>query len=92
MKTRGGALVWETLLFVVCVWWFVGACPPCPKTMILKCHCGRGPVKPQRCGLPGWSCGEVCGYTLSCGFHTCERLCHEGIYSNSVNIAEVYVV
>jgi len=55
-----------------------GPCPPCPKTIKSKCHCGRkGPVL-KRCSNKKWSCGKPCGRRLSCGHHNCEEFCHDG--------------
>jgi len=55
-----------------------GPCPPCPKTIQSKCHCGRtGPLL-KRCSNKKWSCGKVCGQPLTCGHHNCEDFCHEG--------------
>ena len=60
---------------------FLGPCPPCPKTVNVKCHCGRSSPKVQRCGSKGWSCGRVCRKVLLCGQHVCESVCHEGIFT-----------
>ncbi len=56
----------------------VGPCPPCPKTILTKCHCGKGASVPVRCGVNGWTCGKVCRKVLSCGLHLCEQACHPG--------------
>lgn len=43
------------------------------------CYCG-GISYRLRCGEkdPGKCCGEVCGKTLNCQTHTCEKVCHSG--------------
>ena len=56
----------------------LGPCPPCPKTILLSCYCGRHPVRPKRCGSTGWSCGKICNRILACTLHTCELQCHDG--------------
>jgi len=57
-----------------------GPCPPC--NLLGKeqsCFCGSVKVK-VRCSdeSTGFSCGKICGKTLSCGKHTCSSKCHEG--------------
>ncbi|KAK2942667.1 putative FKBP12-associated protein 1 like protein [Blattamonas nauphoetae] len=54
-----------------------GPCPRCSKTFEVVCQCGRH-TKTVGCrdkDLP-FICGEVCGKKLSCGHHTCQRICH----------------
>lgn len=57
-----------------------GPCPPCEERVSQTCYCGResrsvpcGSVKSST-----YSCGQICGKPLDCGFHHCEKLCHEG--------------
>ncbi|XP_066286715.1 NF-X1-type zinc finger protein NFXL1-like [Branchiostoma lanceolatum] len=52
-----------------------GDCPPCRKESSQPCQCGQqSAVRP--CAEPTWQCDKVCGKALSCGFHTCEKVCH----------------
>ncbi|KAF9445356.1 hypothetical protein P691DRAFT_710436 [Macrolepiota fuliginosa MF-IS2] len=62
-----------------------GPCPPCQVTTRLTCYCPRKSTIAFRCGLDqgkgktkNLSCGNVCGRALTCGKHTCEKVCHEG--------------
>ncbi|XP_031550329.1 NF-X1-type zinc finger protein NFXL1-like [Actinia tenebrosa] len=55
-----------------------GPCPPCPKTVRAKCHCGSKGPDTRRCGSKEWSCGKPCGRLLSCGHHNCQVPCHSG--------------
>nr|XP_043877062.1 NF-X1-type zinc finger protein NFXL1 isoform X1 [Solea senegalensis]XP_043877063.1 NF-X1-type zinc finger protein NFXL1 isoform X1 [Solea senegalensis]XP_043877064.1 NF-X1-type zinc finger protein NFXL1 isoform X1 [Solea senegalensis]XP_043877065.1 NF-X1-type zinc finger protein NFXL1 isoform X1 [Solea senegalensis] len=53
-------------------------CSPCHRVSVQSCVCGR--EKTQRpCASPQWNCEEVCGSLLSCGNHTCEVKCHDGV-------------
>uniref|UniRef100_T1IRV0 R3H domain-containing protein n=1 Tax=Strigamia maritima TaxID=126957 RepID=T1IRV0_STRMM len=60
----------------------LGPCNECPETINQKCHCGKQ-GKEVTCTLETaarrFSCGGLCGQTLNCGRHTCERICHGGI-------------
>ncbi|KAI0215478.1 NF-X1-type zinc finger protein NFXL1 [Lamellibrachia satsuma] len=54
-----------------------GDCPACPETSLQSCQCGRSScVRP--CASQSWQCDQVCGEPLSCGHHTCEKVCHGG--------------
>lgn len=55
-----------------------GPCPPCPKTVTVKCLCGQNGPKPVRCGSATWSCGQTCNQLLACKSHRCRDICHEG--------------
>lgn len=62
-----------------------GPCPPCQVTTRLNCYCPRKSVIAFRCGaeqgkgkVKNLTCGNVCGRTLACGKHTCQKICHEG--------------
>lgn len=55
-----------------------GSCPPCPRVSRQKCVCGKQ-VAERSCASPLWHCDQVCGKTLPCGNHTCERVCHVGV-------------
>ena len=59
--------------------WFLGPCPSCARTNTVSCFCGRHSSL-LRCGSPSYSCKEPCGKLLSCGFHYCKELCHDGIW------------
>jgi len=52
-------------------------CDPCPIEVKAKCYCGKE-EKVVLCGNEKFDCGNICGKKLSCGFHECKRLCHEG--------------
>ncbi|KAG2352299.1 hypothetical protein BDR07DRAFT_884739 [Suillus spraguei] len=51
-------------------------CPPCPFLTSKQCACGKKMVDNVRCAQERVSCGTVCGKSLACGFHHCERPCH----------------
>ena len=54
-----------------------GPCPPCTKTSIQSCNCGK--VKePRACSSPDYKCEEKCGKRLSCSHHSCDVICHSG--------------
>lgn len=55
-----------------------GPCPPCPKMVRNGCHCGRAQPTARRCSSRLWSCGGLCGKTLTCGSHPCSQTCHPG--------------
>lgn len=55
---------------------FVGPCPPCPKTVSVSCYCGSEKPKLQRCSKKEWSCGKPCEKPLLCGKHFCGQPCH----------------
>jgi transcriptional repressor NF-X1 len=55
------------------------SCPPCPYLVSARCMCGKKDVGNVRCHLARSGkvgCGVVCGKTMDCGWHTCEKLCH----------------
>lgn len=60
-----------------------GPCPPCSAMgPPQSCFCGKQETR-RRCietnYEAGWSCGSICGDTMPCGEHTCQRPCHEGL-------------
>uniref|UniRef100_A0A8C1VL09 Nuclear transcription factor, X-box binding-like 1 n=1 Tax=Cyprinus carpio TaxID=7962 RepID=A0A8C1VL09_CYPCA len=55
-----------------------GDCAPCPRVSLQMCACGRQRTE-RPCASPEWHCDQVCGHPLSCGNHTCERVCHTGV-------------
>lgn len=54
-----------------------GRCATCPLTSKKSCFCGKR-VREEKCSSEVSSCEQVCGKTLSCGVHTCDRTCHPG--------------
>jgi transcriptional repressor NF-X1 len=61
-----------------------GPCPPCQVTTRVTCYCPRKSTIAFRCGVEqdkskgkNLTCGNVCGRTLPCGKHTCQKVCHE---------------
>ena len=52
------------------------ACPKCPYLTEKTCLCSKKVLKNQPCGRVDVFCGLVCGKTLKCGSHTCQKLCH----------------
>ncbi|KAG8134922.1 hypothetical protein E2320_007990, partial [Naja naja] len=54
-----------------------GDCQPCPRVSKQSCVCGKQ-VAERQCASPLWQCDEICGRTLSCGYHVCEQICHRG--------------
>ncbi|XP_056156091.1 NF-X1-type zinc finger protein NFXL1 isoform X1 [Lampris incognitus] len=55
-----------------------GVCAPCPRISVQRCVCGREESE-RECASPEWHCQQVCAAVLSCGNHTCERVCHAGV-------------
>ncbi|KYB27326.1 protein shuttle craft [Tribolium castaneum] len=60
----------------------VGPCMECDRELRQICYCEKVGRK-VKCreefkGAVNYSCGEVCGRGLSCGNHTCTKVCHEG--------------
>uniref|UniRef100_A0A3P9IQX2 Nuclear transcription factor, X-box binding-like 1 n=1 Tax=Oryzias latipes TaxID=8090 RepID=A0A3P9IQX2_ORYLA len=53
-------------------------CAPCPRVSLQSCVCGRQKAE-RPCAGPRWTCAQVCGAPLSCGNHTCEQVCHDGV-------------
>jgi len=53
-------------------------CPPCPFLTTRRCACGKSNVSNVRCSQEKVSCGQPCGKLLGCGFHRCQKLCHNG--------------
>jgi transcriptional repressor NF-X1 len=55
---------------------------PCGETLRQECFCGKVGRKVnctgQFMGAKSYSCEEVCGKSLACGNHKCEKICHEG--------------
>lgn len=51
-------------------------CPKCPFLMEKECLCSKKVLKNQPCWLADARCGQVCGGTLKCGSHTCQKNCH----------------
>lgn len=56
----------------------LGPCPPCPKTVRVRCHCGRAGPALKRCSQKDWSCNKVCNKRLACQRHNCQNYCHKG--------------
>ncbi|XP_049812218.1 NF-X1-type zinc finger protein NFXL1 [Schistocerca nitens] len=54
-----------------------GDCSPCPRTSKQHCVCGAA-SQIRQCADPVWHCDKVCGKNLSCGYHSCEQVCHAG--------------
>lgn len=54
-----------------------GRCEPCPLMSKKSCYCGKL-CKEVKCSTEIGSCDQVCGKVLSCGEHTCEKICHKG--------------
>lgn len=50
---------------------------PCKKKHMVSCHCGKSDDIID-CALPSYSCEEICGKKLDCGYHFCEEKCHLG--------------
>lgn len=53
-----------------------GPCPPCPRTIDARCHCGAS-TRRRRCGQQSFACGAACGRARPCG-HACPAPCHPG--------------
>ncbi|RPB27379.1 hypothetical protein L211DRAFT_779805 [Terfezia boudieri ATCC MYA-4762] len=52
-------------------------CPKCPYLTVKRCVCGKKDIKNQPCWREGVTCGTICGKKLSCGSHTCKKVCHK---------------
>ncbi|KAI9715741.1 MAG: hypothetical protein M1812_005739 [Candelaria pacifica] len=60
-----------------------GPCPPCTHIgPTQSCFCGKQSAT-RRCADTnyddGWRCRQICGDTMPCGEHTCQKECHEGL-------------
>jgi hypothetical protein len=55
-----------------------GTCPPCEIVVPqVDCFCGKE-SKDRICGeMNKRACGQVCGKTLNCKLHKCDKVCHE---------------
>ncbi|KAF1845697.1 uncharacterized protein K460DRAFT_338163 [Cucurbitaria berberidis CBS 394.84] len=51
-------------------------CPKCAYLTTKTCLCGKNVLKNQPCWFSEVRCGEVCGRTLRCGTHKCQKQCH----------------
>ncbi|CBX90243.1 hypothetical protein LEMA_P063690.1 [Plenodomus lingam JN3] len=51
-------------------------CPKCAYLTTKTCLCGKSVLKNQPCWLNEAHCGQVCGRTLKCGTHKCQKQCH----------------
>lgn len=51
-------------------------CPKCPFLTTKPCLCGKNVLKNQPCWLSDVRCGDICGKTLRCGTHKCQKQCH----------------
>lgn len=54
-----------------------GECGVCPRTLPRQCYCGKESYH-LPCNVDVSSCKATCGKILSCGLHTCSRICHPG--------------
>ncbi|KAH7072924.1 hypothetical protein BKA63DRAFT_53784 [Paraphoma chrysanthemicola] len=52
------------------------SCPKCPFLTTKSCLCGKNVLKNQPCWLSDVRCGDICGKTLRCGAHQCQKQCH----------------
>ncbi|RPA81228.1 hypothetical protein BJ508DRAFT_239239 [Ascobolus immersus RN42] len=52
-------------------------CPPCTFLVDKVCLCGKKTIRSQPCFSTSVSCATKCGRLLSCGSHTCQKLCHK---------------
>lgn len=55
-----------------------GPCPSCEEWALLACFCGKKTEQHQCSGVEAFGCGEICGKSLPCGFHSCQLRCHNG--------------
>ncbi|KAI5810242.1 hypothetical protein DFH27DRAFT_476464 [Peziza echinospora] len=53
------------------------SCPKCPYLTVKRCVCGKKDIKNQPCWRDAVTCATVCGKKLSCGSHTCKKICHK---------------
>ena len=54
-----------------------GVCPPCNRLCSKECPHGLM-VHNMPCHIEQRSCGNPCGRMLSCGIHSCTKICHVG--------------
>lgn len=65
-----------------------GKCSPCEASSDRACHCGKE-TKNLRCSDQGFSCDQVCGKLLSCGFHYCGKSCHTGSCNSCNEVLQI---
>lgn len=55
-----------------------GPCEHCKNTVEQECYCGKNKreVICEKNVLFTYCCNNICGKLLSCGNHTCKKLCH----------------
>ncbi|KAJ8971889.1 hypothetical protein NQ314_000502 [Rhamnusium bicolor] len=60
-----------------------GNCSSCSEIIIQECYCGKVGRKvscsAEFSGSTQYACEDICGKTLTCGNHKCQRICHEGL-------------
>lgn len=52
-------------------------CPPCIYLVDKVCICGKNTVANVPCHRSRVSCGHTCDAVLNCGFHRCQKSCHD---------------
>ncbi|EDV19924.1 uncharacterized protein TRIADDRAFT_32641 [Trichoplax adhaerens] len=58
-----------------------GECLKCDEVVERSCRCGKE-VAHRPCDETDWQCDKICNKVLSCGFHRCERICHDNACGN----------
>ncbi|KAJ8972173.1 hypothetical protein NQ314_000301 [Rhamnusium bicolor] len=60
-----------------------GNCSSCSEIIKQECYCGKVGRKvscsAEFSGSTQYACEDICGKTLTCGNHKCQRICHEGL-------------
>ncbi|TQS35016.1 hypothetical protein Golomagni_04578 [Golovinomyces magnicellulatus] len=52
------------------------SCPNCPFLVQKICVCRKKILKNQPCWFTEVRCGLICGRSLKCGIHSCQKSCH----------------
>lgn len=53
-------------------------CPPCTRLVSKVCYGGHEQRTSVLCYMDGVSCGKKCDKLMSCGYHKCQKVCHDG--------------
>lgn len=62
-----------------------GPHPPCPRVLTASCYCGKESTT-RRCGKQDYSCGGMCGLSLTECTHRCPAICHVGPCPSCIRI------
>ena len=54
-----------------------GECPPCDRTSVQTCLCGKSKAT-RNCNDLNFQCDKICGRMFDCQIHRCQKICHRG--------------